>query len=217
VSAAGAARSSWDGDERGRNSFLTGPGIKQHTPAWHEARRGRITASIAGAILGLNKYCSAKKAWRIIKGVEVEGSNEHIARGNRLEEPARKLYEVRHGVKVQEAGFVVHRQLPWLGSSPDGLVGPHGLLEIKCPQTLPDDAPAYHECQMRVQLACTDRQWADYFCFIGPGRIFEKRIVRDKVAERDMLLALKRWWVRYVLGNVEPPAKFRIKHVKGEE
>ena len=167
--------------------------------------------------MGLNKYCSARKAWRIIKGVESEGSNQHIDRGNRLEEPARKLYEVRHGFLVQEAGFVVHPQFAFLGASPDGFVGHHGLIEIKCPQTLPGEVPPYHECQMRVQLACTGRHWCDYLAYVGPGRIFEKRIVRDKVAEYEMLLALKRWFVKYVLGDVEPPVKFRVRHLKGEK
>jgi hypothetical protein len=109
---------------------------------------------------------------------------------------------------------VVHPQFAWLGASPDGLVGQTGLLEIKCPKVLPEDVPEAHKCQCRVQLACTDRHWCDYIAYCGPGRIFEKRIIRDPIIELDMLSKLKRWWIKYVLGDVEPPVKFRIKHVK---
>lgn len=192
---------------------MSSPGIPQKSPAWFAARRGRITASIAGACLGLNPYCSAKKAWRIIRGTEVEESNPNIARGNRLEDAAIRLYEARHGVQVVQVGFLVHPRFSWLGCSPDGLVRQQGCLEVKCPKKLPESVPEYHVVQMLVQLACTGRTWADYLAYVGPGQIFEQRIVRDVAAETVLLEKLQAWYETYVAANVEPPVKFRLRHL----
>lgn len=185
--------------------------IRQGTPEWFELRKHRITASIAATCLGLNPFDGRAKAWRIIKGTEPSAMNDHIYRGLVNEEPARRLYEARHGVQVAEAGFVVHPTLPWLGASPDGLVGGEGLLEIKCPQKLPESMPVYHRIQCQVQLACTGRQWCDYFAYCGPGRIFEARVVRDLVAEYDLLMGLWRFWNTYVVPDKEPPRTFHVK------
>ena len=187
--------------------------IRQHTPEWFAARKGKITASIAAACLGLNPYESAAKAWRIIKGTEPDHDNYHMRRGRDKEAAARRLYEARHGVQVAEAGFVVHPQLPWLGASPDGLVGPMGVLELKCPKALPEDVPVYHTVQCVIQMACTGRWFTDYLAYVGPGQIFERRIIRDLPMEACLLMKLAWFWQEYVVKGVQPPKKFKLSNV----
>lgn len=111
---------------------------------------------------------------------------------------------------------MVHRQNSWLGASPDGLVGADGLLEIKCPQKLPEEVPPYHVVQCQVQMACCSRAWCDYLAFVGPGQIMEKRFYRNLAVEYALLQKLREWYEKYVRGNVEPPYKLRIKHFKEE-
>jgi putative phage-type endonuclease len=190
--------------------------IRQHTPEWHTARRGRITASLAGACLGLSPFTSRAKAYRLIRGEEIEEENEHMRRGQLLEPVAREMYERRHGVKVEEAGLVIHPQLPWCAASPDGLITAScpmpwtGILEIKAPANLPEEVPPWHEIQMMMQMACTGRWFADYFAYAGLGKIFEKRIFRDLQREYTMLLALHTFYTNHVVAGVPPKKTFRI-------
>jgi len=182
----------------------------QRSPAWHEARRGKITASIAAACLGLHPYCSRAKAYRLITGKDVQEENEHMRRGTDGEAHALRLYAARRGVQVDPVGFVPHPQLQWLGASPDGLVGPMGLVEVKRPVKLPETVPPHHLIQMAVQMACTGRWWADYFALDNAGHWFERRVVRDPMSEYLMLMELWRFFTEFVEKGIEPPRKMRL-------
>ena len=48
---------------------------------------------------------------------------------------ARTTYEMERGVEVEKIGYVRHATIPRCGASPDGLIGEHGLVEIKVPDT----------------------------------------------------------------------------------
>jgi putative phage-type endonuclease len=182
----------------------------QRTEEWFKMRLGRITASVAGACLGLHPYMSRAKAWRIIKGIEPETTNAHIERGLVKEAPAGRLYSALHDVSIEPVGFVVHPRLPWLGASPDAIVGPLGLLEIKCPVKLPEEVPSYHRVQCMVQMACTGRAWVDYFAWNGKD-IFEVRIARDMDLEYGLLKSLAQFYAHYVEKNLQPPTTRRLK------
>jgi putative phage-type endonuclease len=92
--------------------------------------------------------------------------------GKEKEPDAREAYKWTRDVDVEFAGFVIHPSIPMSGASPDGLVAPDGLVEIKCgePKTHaanlkiahnggePDQRYVY---QMHYQMACTGRAWCD--------------------------------------------------------
>ena len=85
------------------------------------------------------------------------------------EDDARTAYEAHTGEVVDLAGFILHPSIPWLGASPDGLVGDDGLVEIKCPNTLTHlkrvgarVVPEEYKPQMLVQMLCTGRTWCDF-------------------------------------------------------
>ncbi|KAJ8872464.1 hypothetical protein PR048_026069 [Dryococelus australis] len=42
------------------------------------------------------------------------------------------LYERVYNVKVEPCGLIVKKEMPYLGASPDGLIGNDGLVEVKC-------------------------------------------------------------------------------------
>ena len=112
--------------------------VAQRTPEWHAARKGKVTASIAAACLGLDKYTSRKKAWRTILGREPEDTgNPHLARGVLFEPKARWEYEVLTGNTVVETGLWTHPECEWLAASVDGCVGDDAILECKCPMVAP--------------------------------------------------------------------------------
>ncbi len=185
----------------------------QRTPEWHAARAGKLTASLAAACLRLDPYTSPQKAFRTIVGTEPDHDNEFMTWGRQHEMDALLSYEAESGLFVAVTGFWVHPLHNWLGASPDGLVGTLGLVEVKCPQTLPTRVPVHHRIQALVQLAVTGRQWVDYFAWVPQGT-FLRRISRPTghgPSLDGLIKALRRFYETYVLTNTPPPRKTRKK------
>jgi len=151
--------------------------MEQGTPEWFEARAGMITGSRVKAIAA---GCTSQTAKNLISTLRWERRNGICAptystpameRGTALEGDARAAYEIDQLVVVDEVGFIVHPEYPFIGISPDGLVGSDGLVEIKCPAETSAhlhqqhiDAEYYAKAyahQVNLQLAVTGRQWCD--------------------------------------------------------
>lgn len=178
--------------------------FKQGSPEWYDARRGKVTASVAAAILGVGPN-GWLWAYNQICG-EGQADNRHMAWGREHEAEARLDYEVASGYCVEQTGFWVHPQLDWLGASPDGLINDDGLVEIKCPGEVPSEVPAHHAIQMRVQLACTERKWCDYYVWTT-GVTFCAALTRDLVIEASILGQLAEFYETYVRTNTPPPRR----------
>ena len=90
------------------------------------------------------------------------------------------LRRYRFGAGVTNTQASVY--LPWIrpdlemivncGASPDGLVGFHKILELKAPNTstaleyiLSRQIPHRYQCQIQLQLACTERAYADFVSY----------------------------------------------------
>ena len=182
----------------------------QRTDEWASARKGLITASLAGAILGIDQYRGPFSAWQEIMGHKKPTINGAMDYGIRNEARARGEYEAESGNIVQETGFWTHPELRWFGASPDGLVGANGLVEVKCLSKLPEEIPPKYQAQMRVQLACTDREWCDFFVWIEGGH-YLKRLNRDPQKEADLLDQLSAWYHEFVVTGIAPPRRKRVK------
>ncbi len=111
---------------------------EQRSAEWFEARKGRVTASMVGAILGHSPHMTRKDAMRSMVrsalGVESEfQGNIATQHGNYHEEGAIFDYTLETKIEVQKSGFIPHED--WAGCSPDGLIGFSGVeggLEVKC-------------------------------------------------------------------------------------
>lgn len=148
----------------------------QRTDEWFAKRKGKITASVAGAILGIDPYRKPDDVMRMMVrdyfGAEKEFTGNIATRwGEDNEDNAKAAYEAERDVMVVDEGFITHEEKTWLGASPDGLVQQIGLVEIKCPFGIRKDenpifkligeVPHYH-AQMQIQMACTNRIWCDF-------------------------------------------------------
>ena len=146
--------------------------IKQRTKEWFDQRKGRITASNAGALLGLSPFKTQQQAIKELKDpVELDDfTKDTIMRyGTEMEPHAVELFRLENTMlQVQECGFFIHKN--WLGASPDGIVTDSsgnkiGLLEMKAPWSLRNkenpefksiyDQPHYY-AQLQIQMHCTD-------------------------------------------------------------
>lgn len=157
--------------------------LVQRSPEWHDARRGKVTASRIGDILktirngnwaaSRRNYAAQLVAERLTGQThERFFTNEAMEWGKDQEPIARQLYCDKLGLVVTEIGFVDHPTIPMAGASPDGLVGDDGLLEIKClipanhqEVLLTGDIKEQYKLQMYWQMACTKRRWCDFVSY----------------------------------------------------
>ena len=159
--------------------------MEQRSPEWFAARKGRITASIVGGLLDCAPYMSHDDAFRSLVrsmhdlSTEFDG-NIATEYGAANEDLARNAYELETGNSVEQVGFIPHGE--WAGASPDGLVGEHGLLEIKCPFGLRKDKnpkfktiaeqPHYYG-QMQFQMFCANKSYCDFWQWSAHGSSLE--------------------------------------------
>lgn len=181
----------------------------QRSEEWFAARKGRITASLAAGCLGLDPYCSPRKAWKQITTGGAGAPNRAMLWGVINEGTCRAAYEEETGNLAFETGFWVHPEYPWLGASPDGLVLPNGLLECKCPYKLPAGPSEAQRLQMLVQLAVCERAWVDFYCWT-PSATLLQRVLRPAATVLDNLVSrLKEFYDAFVVTGVQPPRRKR--------
>ncbi len=174
---------------------------EQLSEAWFAARAGKITASRARDLMAKLRNGSRgasfdtlchELAWERITGTKVQiPQTAAMERGQILEPMARAAYEDLNMVAVEEVGFVQHPEHPFMGASPDGLVGDDGLIEIKCLESknhgktwTNDYALTTYSAQVQFQLACTGRSWGDLFVYNPdvpePFQCWQRRVQRDE-------------------------------------
>jgi len=172
----------------------------QGTDDWLLARAGKFTGSEFESVLGRKKDGSPLKArndliWQVaverLTGLPEVGPDSYSMRWGKDVEPyAREAYELDTGLLVTISGFITHPRFPFAGCSPDGLVGPDGGIEMKCPKSSAihlarfiDGMPAEHVAQVQGAMWVTDRAWWDFVSFDPrfreQHRIFRVRVERD--------------------------------------
>lgn len=155
--------------------------MQQRSDEWFEVRKGRVTGSVAGAILGCAPYMTRDDAMRAMvrawHGAETEfKGNVATEYGVQNEADAISQLEMELGIEVDPVGFFPYED--WLGASPDGAVkGGNEGVEVKCPYGLRgDDNPQFktplqqphYYAQMQIELLCTGwdeiifYQWAPH-------------------------------------------------------
>ena len=108
------------------------PKQKQKTKEWYDFRKTALTASnitkiIHGKTNEMNKIILSKCG---IKTPFISG--QAIMHGNKYEDIAIKIYELRTSKKVYEFGCIRHEDFSFLAASPDGIDEDGVMIEIKC-------------------------------------------------------------------------------------
>lgn len=171
----------------------------QGSGAWHDARLGCVTASRVADVVAKTKsgYSASRQTYmgqllsERLTGLPTETfQNAAMRWGTETEATAVDAYEAATGIETRAIGFLYHPSLAYAGASPDRVIAPDGLLEVKCPTTatqietlLKGEVPARHIIQMQWQMACADRDWCDFVSY-DPRMpeayaLFIKRVARD--------------------------------------
>jgi len=143
--------------------------VEQRSEEWYRIRQDLLTASACVDVLEQNPFNRDSRAKVLSEKVTGERSpvNEiHTRHGTLFEPVATRLYERHFGVTVQNVGIVLHKTVPFLGASPDGVVVESArLLEIKCPATrrITGKVPPYYWAQVQLQLEVCDVEECDFW------------------------------------------------------
>ena len=149
----------------------------QNNAQWHEARKGKISASRIGSILGVDKRRSRDELLRQMvrdwHGIETEFTpfvQEILEHGKRTEPIAIAAIQAERGEFIDDAGFIQHPEIDFLGCSPDGLIGDYAGVEVKCPTKQRKDLmdvihdPGYR-CQCLMSLIVTGRTYWHFYVY----------------------------------------------------
>lgn len=157
--------------------------VEQRSPEWFEIRRGKITSSEIYKIMGKEDFSETAKTYLLEKvcehfdGYSEPATGQALDWGTELEPVAIQHYEEVTGVKVEKASFIPSGD--FYGGSPDGLIAPEGIIEVKCPFKSANhfkhgliDTPAkfkkvvpnyYYQCISN--MICAEAKWCDFISF----------------------------------------------------
>ena len=99
---------------------------------WHQERSWRITASKFGDILTSTPRRNMEKLCNYLSNSK-ELNTPAILHGKQYEPVAMAKFQEVLGLMVAKCGLFISQDAPFLGATPDGVVGTDGILEIKCP------------------------------------------------------------------------------------
>lgn len=168
---------------------------KQGSDLWRELRTGKPTASVFDQIVTPTGKLSASSrgllhrlAAERILGYPLESPTTKAMEAGREGEPkARAWYELAYDCEVEQVG-VCFTDDGRIGASPDGLIGPNGSIEIKCPEPQThvgymlsgNGAYEQYKCQVQGQLWVCEREWLDTVSFCLPFASIVTRQPRDE-------------------------------------
>lgn len=157
--------------------------IEQRSPEWFEMRRGKITSSEIYKIMSKGEFSETAKSYLLEKvcehfnGYTEPATGQALDWGTELEPVAIQHYEEMTGVKVDKASFIPYDE--HYGGSPDGLILPEGIIEVKCPfksanhfkhglintpEKFKKVVPNYYY-QCISNMICAGAKWCDFISF----------------------------------------------------
>lgn len=203
--------------------------IEQRSPQWLAQRAGKVTASrfadaIAMKEVTIQRESKKEGKTKITEWQPTEARNTYLREvvaeilsgepkyeidsaslrwGREVEDYAREAFELETGLLVVQSEFGTHPLYDFIGSSPDGLIGEDGGLEMKCPKdpqvhikTWMEGMPDDHIEQVQGNMYVWNRDWWEFVSYDPrqkePYRLFRQRIERnndyiDQVLEPGLL------------------------------
>ena len=113
--------------------------VTQGSKDWLYMRKGRITMSNIGKIVGHAPYCtlSHEDLGKCFRGLLKEDFSDEAKKrmdlGNQYEPVVRDALAKKLGVEIKETGFAIWKKDPRFGASLDGIINDDVGIEIKCP------------------------------------------------------------------------------------
>lgn len=184
---------------------------KQRSKEWFEKRKGKVTGSSVGAILGLDPWKKPEDVMRAMvreyHGAEAEFKGNIVTQlGKNFEEYAMADFEIESGTDATPTGFHVHPEETWIGASPDALIESDAVLEIKCPYSKRESpsgefesytSQGHYYAQMQIEMYCTGRKECYFYQWGFAGSRLEV-VEYSQTWIDDNLPKLKAFYERYI-------------------
>nr|QBK90643.1 MAG: YqaJ-like recombinase [Pithovirus LCPAC104] len=169
---------------------------EQGTEDWKKLHLFRISGSSIGSCIGHSKFSTPEETGKKICGInkpnftEIELNN--MKYGTDLEPIARKYFENKYNLKVEELGMVIPKWNKYLGVSVDGVIkNSDCIIEIKCVKKMYYPLKNYvknnkelsdyshiwksHYDQMILGMKILEKKYCYYFVFCPNDKIFFKQ------------------------------------------
>ena len=155
-----------------------------------QERAGRITGSRIGAVLGLQGAFKSRNAimQEMVKeyyGELEESTSPDMQRGIDLEPQILEHLNGLFRTKIEQVGFLKHKQYDFLGATPDGFCinneGARVAVEIKAPREFKELSESYN-AQMQLEMEVLD---ADFGVFVQGVMVKGKLEIKSEVIKRD--------------------------------
>lgn len=156
--------------------------IQQNSYEWLSLRAGKLTSSRFGDLMRKGRGGKpsetalsyiAQLTMEVITGEPYTiPPTKDILWGTETEPQAIAFYELATENEVRKIAFIQHDN-DLIGSSPDGLIGSTGGLEVKCPKTYTQikrflnqtGLPPEYEWQVYGQMYVGELEWVDFVSF----------------------------------------------------
>ena len=177
--------------------------IEQGTADWFECRKGIPTASKFATVIAKGEGKTRSEYMRKLAGEILTGEpaetfrNDHMERGNLMEDEARQTYAFLNSVEIQRVGFIRNGNK---GASPDSLIGTNGGLEIKT--ALPhiqidrlerNRLPPEHVAQVQGNLWVSEREFWDFVSYWPKLPVLTVRVYRDEEYIKNLASEIDRF------------------------
>ena len=183
--------------------------LQQNTSDWLEARRSKIGASDAPAILNVDPFSTPYQKWEDKMGLRTVTQTVAMKRGHDLEDVARQQLERLTGFFfLPDVKF--HKSIPYLMASLD-CIDPTGtvIAEIKCPSKAchqvahNGEVPDRYYPQLQHQLEVCELEMGYYFSWHGGDGVLVK-VYRNDQYIKQMLEKEERFF-ECMQKKVPPP------------
>ena len=150
----------------------------QRSVEWQEQRKGRITGSKVGVILGLSPWQKPSDVLRAMVREHHGAPSEFLGsvatdHGTNNEQRSVLAFMRETGLNVEKCGFFPYGDR--MGASPDGLTDDGGVLEIKVPFGLrnggefkPIAEQPHYAAQVQMEMLSSGRKHAYFAQYVAP-------------------------------------------------
>lgn len=151
--------------------------VVQGSQEWLDMRKGLITMSNIGKIVGHSPYFKGSKEElaMLLKGEKEEKFTpeaiERMKKGNEYEDPVRRVLSRKLGKEIKETGFAVWKKDKRFGASLDGIIDDECGIEIKCPSKMYKPIIEYMNNEERDENDISHIWKSQYDQVIGNGVI----------------------------------------------
>lgn len=177
--------------------------IEQGTPEWFACRAGIPTASKFATVMAKGEGKTRSEYMRTLAGEILTGEpaetfrNDHMDRGNQMEDEARQTYAFINDAEIKRVGFIRSGNK---GASPDSLVGENGGLEIKTAlpkiqihRLILNRLPPEHVAQVQGNIWISEREWWDFVSYWPRLPVLTVRVYRDEAYIANMSSEIDRF------------------------